>query len=331
MNTSEIERKKQKKLDKSHWMCRIQKYTFGIDAPNYYMGYCPFFWMTWVCLLFSPIALLYKALLKPILVRLDKFFEGRRKVKYITRQEYLKTPLEPTQRQLVRIAAMVSKDRLSTLKREGGDWAFVISYYTSMSDYDTATRLGVWFRENPNWAKTHLPAAKKFVEEQDKKLADIKLLPPPKWTMKNVVKVASLCGSLVFKILIPCVILVCAVGIYFGIAYIAAHITLAIVACTIAWLLSGAAAFVLFCILHSIYDQWQTARDKRKREEYRNRKYEEPVVAKRPGFISNLFTFIKDTIAITYKQECPLIIWGDETGSIEKRKADSDVGLLEES
>lgn len=30
-------RKKEKRIDRNHWMCRIQKFTFDIDATSFYM------------------------------------------------------------------------------------------------------------------------------------------------------------------------------------------------------------------------------------------------------------------------------------------------------
>jgi len=41
------------KINKNYWACKVQKKTLGIDCERY-AGFCPFFWMTFVCILIYP-------------------------------------------------------------------------------------------------------------------------------------------------------------------------------------------------------------------------------------------------------------------------------------
>ena len=66
MNTTVVEPKKEKKLDRNHWMCRLQKYVFNIDAEKTYFGFCPLFWMSWLALICLPSVFVAQKLLLPI-------------------------------------------------------------------------------------------------------------------------------------------------------------------------------------------------------------------------------------------------------------------------
>src|ERR1039458_9902820 len=50
MNT---ERKYRKPLNRNGWMAKLQRICLG-KTPNF-VGYCPFFWLTWICVLFFPV------------------------------------------------------------------------------------------------------------------------------------------------------------------------------------------------------------------------------------------------------------------------------------
>lgn len=53
MNT---ERKYRKQLSENDWKIKLQRACFGGITPNF-VGYCPFFWFTWFCVLITPIVL----------------------------------------------------------------------------------------------------------------------------------------------------------------------------------------------------------------------------------------------------------------------------------
>jgi hypothetical protein len=72
----ETERKKQKGINPNHWMCRIQKTVFNIDAPSFYMGYCPFFWMTWVAIVAFIPAMIWRYTVIPLGNLIWKFAGG---------------------------------------------------------------------------------------------------------------------------------------------------------------------------------------------------------------------------------------------------------------
>jgi hypothetical protein len=96
MNTTEIERKKEKKLDRSHWMCRIQKFAFNIDASTFYMGYCPFFWMTWLALLVSPFVALFNFITIPSVWLWRSTTEPVKEYRTTSQANLRRTPLQPS-------------------------------------------------------------------------------------------------------------------------------------------------------------------------------------------------------------------------------------------
>jgi hypothetical protein len=55
-------RKFRKHVNRNGWMARLQRYVLG-ELPKY-SGYCPFFWMTWACLLVLPVAVVIKTIRK---------------------------------------------------------------------------------------------------------------------------------------------------------------------------------------------------------------------------------------------------------------------------
>ena len=111
-------------------------------------------------------------------------------------------------------------------------------------------RLVLWLKQNPDWRKTHLPAALEY----DERLKNQIPTTPSKWELKNVVRVASLCGSFIFKVLIPLSIVAAAVGLYFGIAYLYQHWvweTFFTVLAALGILIGGVTAIVLIAMWHN--------------------------------------------------------------------------------
>lgn len=58
-NMNNTERKYRKPVNTNGWMRKLQKWTWGDSTPNF-VGYCPFFWFTWLSVLVMPITLIRK-------------------------------------------------------------------------------------------------------------------------------------------------------------------------------------------------------------------------------------------------------------------------------
>src|SRR6266403_837576 len=68
-----MNRRYRKPLNKNGWMVKLQRLAFGNITPHF-VGYCPFFWFTWLCLLILPAALLVR-LIAFILSAVASLFE----------------------------------------------------------------------------------------------------------------------------------------------------------------------------------------------------------------------------------------------------------------
>jgi len=308
-------RKKEKKIDRKHWMCRIQNYSLGIDAPTFYMGYCPFFWMTWVAVLIAPIVAFFNLLAWP-----TKFLYVSTSTRIVTRrkereEEIRKIPLMPSDNLFRDLQYLPRSLKVIT--------AHDLSDFRCLRDWTSCVRVALWLAENPNWRKTYLRDALK-------RLADIRAAERAReekqkartFTLRNLNKYVSLCGSAVFKVLIPLGIVTAAIGVVYGVFKLIM---------LIGWLnMLGAfviTSFVgaLFMLVYLMFDLGRCIVDSRPTLEMKNeyvvKQGKVSLAFEKIGdFIRSCFFFIKDTVSMTYKQECPLIIWGEETGKIEKRQ-----------
>ena len=308
MKDTEDVRKKEKKINREHWMCRIQMYTFGIDAPTFYMGYCPFFWMTWVCVLMSPFALLWNVVLKPVCSYGERLSSVAREKRESSLQALYETPLQPSHFQLLDLSTYYRNEKVD-------------AYFTSEvrnaighnASWINIKRITVWLNVNPDWRTTFLPDAKAWLEEQIKKEEASRERAK---NLRKIGNVASVCGSTVFKGIIPAVILVAAYYIYRLLSYVVTNISLQdfVLALT---LLFSAAAFVIAVPI--IIDLIKVISGSLRRRKSVTIEEKDSWYVGMLNAIGNAFTFVKDTVRMTYKQECPLIIWGDETGSITRR------------
>jgi hypothetical protein len=312
MNTTEIERKKEKKLDRSHWMCRIQKFAFNIDAPTYYMGYCPFFWMTWLALLVSPFVALFNLVTIPATWAWVNTAEPVKEYRRTTREALESTPLQPSFAQMLQMQYM-RDDELT-----GWDlWSPRAELFSNLTE---CKRIEVWLKQNPNWKKEWLAKAKAWdVAHIEAVHAYNKLKKVRAARLSKVNRLASTCGSAIFKVLIPLSIFLAVSGGGYGVYTIAIEISLASYVLALCILTLAAAAAVLANIL---WDALKTILDIRAKNKMAVEDDKIPTLTWWDKFCSKFSAvteFIHDTVAITYKQECPLIIWGDETGPIQKR------------
>lgn len=319
MNTeADIElRKKQKCLDKNHWMCRIQKYVFGIDAPTYYMGYCPFFWMTWLAVLCFPFVALIGAVSSPFMWLAEKITFPVRAVKTVrenARTTTWNTPRKPTYKEMYSIAL----DYITDHEIEGpADLAR--SWHFHIKDYN---RVYLWIKANPDWRETELPKAKQWKKEQDE-LAEEELR---KDRLKRIKAntITSFCGVAFFKVFIPILILAAFTGVCYLMYTLCTTISLIDVVAITGIGLTGYACYMAAVIIWSgihIYVQY-SLRDKPSGTMFGANTILAIIKPFRWFFtgVAHVIEFLIDTVKLTYKQECPLIIWGEETGKIEKRK-----------
>jgi hypothetical protein len=326
MNNTEDIRKKEKKLNREHWMCRVQMYTFGIDAPNYYMGYCPFFWMTWVSLLVLPIVFLGKtfvklssAPIKPVL----RYADARSKTRAL---QLLNTPLEPTYNVILDVYAAFGKkdyyineyDRKITFENCGG--------YLFGGHYTRCERIRLWFLQNPNWRETHLEKARaerqkraEEIEREEREANERRKRTEAR--NRKLSNVAGLCGRGLFKLLIPTLIIAGGVFGYYGLLKLCSTIRLedvvlvfAITAGLVASFLAGRILLDFLCT----FVFTEPVKDKISRVLERTFGYR-GICYSVFHKIRAVWNFAADTVALTYKAECPLILWGDETGNITRR------------
>lgn len=308
-NTTEVKRKKQKKITSDHWMCRLQEYTFGIDAKSYYMGYCPFFWMTWVALICFPLVALIKLLSIPVSRVYDYGDDYLQNKKIVRRERVYSRVVIPSDTHMLCIALETHTDdyvNVYTIFRIAGNVTMARAHqYLN------------WFNDNPGWRKSYLPAAKRRIAEalaiankdKERRAARVNRL-------FAITRTASLCGSFVFKLLIPVIILAIGALLYLLGAIVVMSVTLPGLIGVLG-IVSGALAAIIFAYL--VFDGTRTIADiilSRPRSEKLTAIAKMFVLVRR--FFSVVFEFITDTVRNTYKAECPLIIWGDETGPIEK-------------
>jgi hypothetical protein len=314
MNTEEDIRKKEKKLDRNHWMCRVQKYTFGIDAPTFYMGYCPFFWMTWLALLLFPILALsrltyagFSRIILPLNVGVNKI-----NTKIASNRE--STPLKPLDSMLIDIAMDY---------KEGEEFESLLNRYeTSVLTWKVRTAL--WFRQNPDWRNTYLPAAIASVEEKLLKEEELQRIKEKRRAARRkLANQTSLCGKFLFKTLIPIIMAFAVYYVYLGLIYVFSHISLLDVTriFTIgAFMIAGYyIARILFSFFTIVIFNERTGDS----VAVAINKFTESLVKVNSG-IGSMFEFLRDTVLFTYKAECPMIIWGEETGKIVKREKNLD-------
>ena len=319
MKDTEDIRKKEKKLNREHWMCRVQMYTFGIDAPNYYMGYCPFFWMTWVSLLVLPIVFLGKTFVKltSILIRpVTRYIDTRAKAR---EAELIKTPLEPTYNTILDVYGVFGKDDfvlgLDGQKITLEDYSRLIFCY----DYVRDERFRLWFLQNPNWRDTHLEKAR--AERQRVEGEERERRKKREARNRKLSNVAGLCGRGLFKLLIPTVIIALGALAYYGIIKLCSVVELAdvvLVFSIIGFIVAGFLACRILGDFLSTFVFTEPVKDKISR--VLGRIFDDGGICDGlTNKIRNVREFIIDTVALTYKAECPLILWGDETGNITRR------------
>jgi hypothetical protein len=310
MSTSQVEPKKEKRIDRNHWMSRIQKFSFGIDAPTFYRGYCPFFWMTWAAVPAAPVVALAKIASVPLAWLWDQTTTPVIEYREVSRKTLLETPLQPSFVQFYRIQYLDEHDLTAP----------EFTYTGVTSSHIDAKRMEVWFTQNPNWKVTHLPQA---LAQYDLYLAEeAKAAEAAKartLRFRKVSNTMSLCGSVVFKWLIPLMILSAIGTVGVGVTKLIMTTSLAsflFAGSLLAFIGAGVTLIYLICSFIQIYREIGQAR--RQVVNTEPNWFWRTLIVFAEGFF-NACSFLKETVQMTYKAECPMIIWGEETGPIEKR------------
>ena len=302
-------RKKQKKMSRNGWMARFYTWTFG--APPRFTGYCPLFWTIWICVILSPFVLI------------GKIFEFLIKLAI--------TFFEPTEADLKAKRQQQEEEEKAERRRKPLDEEIVELYeftqkYPDYELYSAAIHTDVrncaiqWAYETPNW-KDFYPQAKANVdrgEAQEKAWEERRRV--RKAQMDKIVHYLSFA----VKPLLVLSAVFAGFFIYKFVAIVVGMITfgqvvfwatcIGIAAVTVGALILGSLGiYKVGCIVSDKLDS----------------RPEKPVKPKRTYFLFDRvlrgivegISFVFETIRMTYKKECPLIIWtNDETGPIEKRR-----------
>jgi hypothetical protein len=240
--------------------------------------------------------------------------------------ELIKTPLEPTYSVILDVYGVFGKDDfmlgLDGQKITLKDYSGHIFCY----DYVHGERFRLWFLQNPNWRDTHLEKARaerqRLTDEIQREAREaIERRKKREACNRKLSNVASLCGRGLFKLLIPTVIIALGGLTYYGIIKLCSVVGLEDVV-----LVFAITAFIIAVIIAcrilgdflSTFVFTEPIKDNISR-----------VLERIFGYggmcdslfnkIRNVMEFIIDTVALTYKAECPLILWGDETGNITRR------------
>jgi len=295
-------RKYQKQINKNGWQCRIQKWAFDIDAETTYMGYCPFFWMTLLCVLVSPIIWLVRCILS-IFGSVGDIVESL--VPNFEKKETLK--------------------KVKPLKRKSPEFD-ELEYALDRADGDILRlKYPEWVKENPNWQEEVREVRAKIAEAKAKRKKEAK---------EKAIKIQKRRDQLAgyARLTVKPLLVISSLGCAWVLWHVAKvlitywAITLSVLGCS----LLGWAFIVLvikFCgiVKNTLNRTKATKRPKVKRET-------------QPGpisnafdavinffkfvweFVSKAFSFAKEVVVMSYKKECPLIQWDEEESKpIEKR------------
>lgn len=303
----EVERKKQKGINPNHWMCRIQKTVLNIDAPSFYMGYCPFFWMTWVAILAFIPAMVLRYVIDPFAKFVWKFAGGglsavgSKIANKIEQYEGRKqsTPLAPNLYKIWTRTNLCNFDWSKTLSetdRFRAEYELIGVYKR-----EDRFRIILWLEQNPNWVEQY-KNAQKASELSKQKKEEFK-----KKACSMIGKV-SFIGPIFVKIVVPILI---SVAVYILVRLVWGLILVITSVPLLDWLavgivISSLAALIMFIFIaidfiktfiSPNFGDWAVS------------------VAKA---LACPFVFIYETVNMAYKQECPLIVWGEETTPITK-------------
>lgn len=330
----ETERKYQKGLNRAHWMCRIQKWAFGIDAPSFYVGYCPFFWMTWLALLAAPFVLsgkilgfLYSKLETWCSSHLDEWEkkrEERPKVPKPPKPKRKATPKKPHDK--------FFKDVWNWIYNYGVKPEEAMSYGLEWHCKPDTPRLRAWFMENPDWlqemeaAKARLDKLAEETRARETRRQDQEKARKESWN--RIACRASTFGRMIARVIVFALIPLTCWGIFLLGQWLGENWWTALKWAGM-FLLTTTIIFSLGLALTKL-EKWLTNADwSGERAEAIGEKLNTWSNTTGRFFtwighgihwcgktITDILTFLGTTVKLTYKAECPMIIWGNETTPI---------------
>lgn len=277
-------------------MAKTHRLCFGKSAPHF-IGYCPFFWFTWLCILLMPVLLPLRLVILIFSTIWGVFGPGIRSM-----------AMMPSDRQLVEFyeGYILSEGTPEEILQEYRSNAALSMLYEDVLD---------WIAVTPDW-ESYMPGAMARVEKAKQRQEQKKIRRAKRAAILS--KIANYSGYVIKPILIASLV----VGAYYvirGLIYIIGVIPLQI------WLISVKVLIVViiattFCLLLLEI----TARVKHH------------LGYKPSGFWASVgdgimwmfhpvglaLEFIAETIAVIYTRHCPLIEWDDESGPIRENWQD---------
>jgi hypothetical protein len=275
---TEITPKKKKQINRNGWQCRLYRWTW--EAEPKFTGYCPFFWATLVNIGFIPFVAFGKTL-----AVVGETIQSFKPVKVEeVEQEYDNPHSRPD------------------------DWEYISDADETIENYYPE-----WVQNNPNWKeRANLVREKDRILTEKKACRDAKI-DAVKQKIVNVLKwfvFPALISSalaivwLLYKLALHLFNIVEISEVFEGLKIVAGSIV---------------AYFILKFSIIKVYNalnKWNTVKEKLQIEKSSD---DEPsAIRKGLSLINEICSFLYDAIRITYKKECPLIEWSDETKPIER-------------
>ena len=279
----ETERKYSKQVNENGWMRKFQVWCFG-DLVPHFVGYCPFFWFTWICVFISPL-ILFGKIFEPV---------GRVFLKLVEVKRH--QPKRPN---------------------DGAIMAYYEAYCRGDQD-DMACYQNVidWIKITPNWEECAklLIAKYKAAKERARRKKEAR--------ERFKARFAKLIGNYGGYIVRPLLFVVSIVAAYYlwrGIVILISMITLSLLVWIGKILVGGLFACLVLSLLFRFvvmpaieyYNRCPRGKEKPIKSTYFWRTIGEGIAAGA--------TFCIDTVAMLYTRECPLIEWSDKDSSIKRR------------
>lgn len=307
-----IEPKKQKKINRdTYWMYKLLDFCWGKSHVPLFRGYCPLFHATWITIVLLP------------LVLVGKIFEfvGGIFWDLIKNSSVSETKSEPQKTNIIKPAdhfiERVFEEILKRPDENESDIVWEIYYDSIMLQPERE-----WFLNTPNW-KSFYPAIKERIikAKKDEEKAKIRkaalkvkidtIISYTSWMVKPFFVISGIAAGIVlYKIM------------FFIVGKLAGLFTL-----NLLWTYAQAAgilfaAVLLIAFIAKIFQliraKLNSIPDSPKVQEIQQSSLFTKIISGLGNFISEGYGFLRDTIKMLYKKECPMIVYQEKNGPIEK-------------
>lgn len=303
---NQIERKYRKTVNRNGWMRKLQLWTLG-TMPEF-TGYCPMFWVTWFCILISPITLVSK-FISFIFNLIYSFFESDDKEVECEAPDYE----QPIDEDIIKLynLIVIGGAKLE-LTHELADKLIDLCIDGFSVD------IIEWALNTPNWQEIALQAAARI---QLAKLAAEKL----ELRKKKREKQLNLIVNYTSWVVKPGIILIGLFGIYEFLKlliYLISLVTLSDVLSVIGVLIGGGITiWICSFIIAKIGNVISVNYKKLKSIPKPPKEIKPSIFDKVTDGLCEMVEFIWETIRVMYVNHCPLIIWTEskEETSDEER------------